>query len=123
MTNLALLTPDRYFIGPNFEECLTKFTNAAEMARCTGISNSSINHVLKGRPVVFEETRKRYEGKCRVYLDGLSKPATPHIEATPTQHALDLNPQVVFVVSVPAPKAAKLRTVLAMFGAEMVEVD
>ena len=119
----GIWTPDRHFVGPNFEQCLTKFTNAGEMARCTGISHSSINHILKGRPISFESTRKRYEAQCRAYLDGLPKPPTPHIEATPSQQALDLNPQAVFVVSIPAPKANKLRTVLAMFGAEIVEVD
>lgn len=123
MINLAVMNPDRHYVGPNFEECLTKFTNAAEMERCTGISNSSINHILSGRPIHFKRTRERYEAMCRVYLDGSSKPATPHIETTPTQQALDLDPQAVFLVSVPAAKTAKLQKVLAMFGAEMVEVD
>lgn len=123
MTNLALLNPDRHFVGPNFEECLTEFTDAAEMALRTGISHSSINHILKGRPISFERTRKRYEAQCRAYLDGLPKPPTPHIETTPAQHALDLNTQAVFVVSVPAAKAENLRKVLAMFSAYTVEVD
>jgi len=132
------MTPDRHFVGPNFEKCLTKFTDAAEMARCTGISHSSINHVLKGRPVVSEKTRRRYEENCRLYLESsvlepgraftatdisnAVKPPTPHIEATPSQQALDLDPQAVFVVSVPAAKADKLKAVMAMFGAEIVEV-
>jgi hypothetical protein len=123
MTKLSFMTPDRHFVGPNFEQCLTKFTNAGEMARRTGISHSSINHLLKGRPISFESTRKRYEAQCRAYLDGPPKPLTPHIETTPTQQALDLDPSAVFVVSVPAANADKLQKVLAMFGAEMVEVD
>jgi hypothetical protein len=124
MTKLSFMTPDRHFVGPNFEKCLTKFTNAGEMARCTGISHSSINHILRGRPISFESTRKRYEAQCGAYLDGQQpKPLTPHIPTTPAQQALDLNPQAVFVVCVPAANAAKLQKVLAMFGAEMVEVD
>jgi hypothetical protein len=139
MTKLSFMTPDRHFVGPNFEKCLTKFTDAAEMARCTGIPHSSINHILKGRPVVFEKTRRSYEENCRLYFEIFAlepgraftatdianavKPPTPHIETTPAQQALDLDPQVVFVVSVPSVKAAKLEKVLAMFGAEMVEVD
>ena len=123
MTKLSFMTPDRHFVGPNFEKCLTEFTNAGEMARCTGIPHSSINHILKGRPIGFESTRKRYEAQCGAYLAFSTKPPTPHIETTPAQQALDLDPSAVFVVSVPSVKAAKLEKVLAMFGAEMVEVD
>ncbi len=135
MKKLAFANLNRHFVGSNFEECLTKFTDAAQMARCTGISHSSINHVLNGRPVVREATRKRYEKQCRLYL-GLPpiKTETPHIpktiewlsaqaHATPTQAAMDLDQTKVFLVSVPAAKADKLKTVLAMFGAEIVEVD
>ena len=124
MTNLAVIKPNRHIVGPYFEECLTEFDDVNQMARCTGISPSSINHILNGRSIHYEATRERYEGQCGAYLDRQQpKPPTPHIPTTPTQHALDLDPQAVFVVSIPAPKANKLRTVLAMFGAEMVEVD
>ena len=122
--SLAVMKPNRHFVGPYFEHCLTLFTDATQMSQCTGISPSSINHILYGRPVRFRQTRKRYEAQCGAYLDGQKpKPPTPHIETTPTQQALDLDPQSVFVVSLPAAKAKKLKTVLAMFGAEMVEVD
>ena len=93
------------------------------MSRATNVSDSSINHILSGRPIHRDRTRERYEAMCRVYLESLTKPPTPHIPTTPTQQALDLDPSAVFVVSVPAANADKLRKILAMFGAEMVEVD
>lgn len=123
MKNLAIMNPDRHHVGPNFEKCLTLFSCQREMSRATNVSDSSINHILSGRPIHRDRTRERYEAMCRVYLESLTKPPTPHIEATPSQQALDLNPQAVFVVSIPAANADKLRKILAMFGAEMVEVD
>ena len=122
MKNLAIMNPDRHHVGPNFEKCLSLFSCQREMSRATNISDSSINHILSGRPIHRDRTRERYEAMCRVYLESLAKPATPHIETTPAQQALDLDPQAVFVVSVPPAKTAKLRTVLAMFGAEMVDL-
>ena len=41
----------------------------------------------------------------------------------PTQTALDLDQKKFLLVSVPVAKADKLQKVLAMFGAEIVEVD
>ena len=93
------------------------------MSRATNVSDSSINHILSGRRIHRSRTRERYEAMCRVYLESLTKPPTPHIETTPAQQALYLDPQTGFLVSVPPSKAQKLKTVLAMFGCEMVEVD
>lgn len=123
MKNLAIMNPDRHHVGPNFEECLSLFSCQREMSRATNVSDSSINHILSGRPIHRDRTRERYEAMCRVYLESLTKPPTPHIETTPAQQALDLDTQTVFVVSVPSAKAAKLRKVLAMFGAYFVEVS
>ena len=123
MKNLAIMNPDRHHVGPNFEECLSLFSCQREMSRATNISDSSINHILCGRPIHRDRTRERYEAMCRVYLESLTKPATPHIETPPTQQALDLDPPAVFLVSLPSQRAEKLKTVLAMFGAQMVEVD
>jgi hypothetical protein len=127
MTNaksLAVMRPNRHFVGTYFEHCLTLFIGATQMSQSTGISPSSINHILYGRPVRFRKTRKRYEAQCFAYLHGQEpEPPTPHIETTPTQQALDLDPQAVFVVSLPPAKADKLKAVMAMFGAEIVEVD
>jgi len=70
---------------------------------------------------------RRYEGLCRAYLDKIDnqpQPSKPEPEPEkPTQAALDLDRAKLFLVSVPAQKADKLKTVLAMFGAEIVEVD
>lgn len=123
MKNLALKNPDRHRVGPYFEECLTEFSDAVQMSRETKISDSSINHILNGRPIIRNRTRERYEAQCRVYLDSRTKPPTPHIETPPAQQVLDLDPQTIFLVSVPTAKVNRLQKVLAMFDIEMVEID
>lgn len=121
MLSLEELNPDRHHVGPNFETCLSLFTCQKEMSRKTNISDSSIGHILSGRPIHRNRTRERYESMCGMYLDSLSNSPTSHIQTT--QQASDLDPQPVFLVSVPASKANKLRKVLAMFDIEMVEID
>jgi len=127
MKNLRQSFPDACNIGPNFEKCLDIFSTQQEMSRATFIPDSSINNLVSGRLPLRDKTIKRYEGLCRVYLTETGnalqpEPSKPEPEK-PTQTALDLDQTTVFLLPVPAQKADKLKAVLAMFGAEIVEVD
>jgi len=128
MKTLKELSPNACHIGPNFEKCLTIFSSQKEMSRATFIPDSSINNLVSGRLPLREKTVQRYEGLCRVYLAENVERAENPLDVKPepektTQTALDLDRAKVFLVSVPTAKADKLKAVLAMFGAEIVEVD
>jgi hypothetical protein len=124
MQNLKQKYPRRCDIGPNFEKCLTVFGSQQEMSRAIFIPDSSINHILNGRPLLRDKTIKRYEGLCRAYLDKIDKQPEPEPEPDkPTQAALDLDQKKVFLVSVLPGKADKLKAIMAMFGAQIGEVD
>ena len=125
MQTLKQKYPTSCNIGPNFKKCLTAFSSQQEMSRAVFIPDSSLNHIVHGRAPRNDKTVRRYESLCRAYLDKIDnqpQPSEPEPDK-PTQAALDLDQTKVFLVSVPAAKADKLKTVLAMFGAEIVELD
>lgn len=124
---IADIYPDRAaelsrIVGPAFGRCLSLFTSYADMSRATGVPQSTISHMMKGRNPDVEITRLRQERNCELYLDNLQshEPSPQKNLALPAPEPASNG---MFLVSVPSAKAAKFRAVCEMMGLSVVDMD